>query len=341
MAVFVCHSCGAKQELPDEGCGEPVRCFSCQVPMNLMRGRHASDAITAAAPHWETLGSPAATADDARRTSSQLPSMRRSWVSRATVVPFLLGAATGFALFTLVGLLLPAIQKVRAAAAQVEALNHMKNIGLAVHRYHDSQRFLPTPNTLDPRHDIKGQLVDLSWRVMLLPHLNEQSLFETFNSKAPWDDARNSAQLSSMPVAYHDPFRLQDAKATATYFQYFTGPGTLWPTSNERRRLIDISDGTSNTFLFAESMSPVPWSMPTDIFVPPIPPGRPQHGVPIFPLPPVPAVPAGPVLPLPPEVFLVGFADTSARAVDRRKANDATLRTYIGPADQMVVLPLD
>jgi hypothetical protein len=260
---------------------------------------------------------------------------------RPFFVPFLLGVATTLAGLCVLGLAVPALQKVRTAAARVQAMNQMKDIGLAVHGYQDAHAHrLPSPDTVNPPNQIKAPPVGLSWRVALLPHLKQPKPNE-FDMTAAWDSPANEKRLRPMPAVYHDPLRLQDATAATTHFQYFVGPKTLWPTNTEHRRLIDISDGTSNTFLFAEAISPAPWAMPADMFVQPTPEqpvvwdlSRPLSDKP-------PVYPQGPPLPLPSEFFLVCFADATVRGVERAKASEAILRLYIGPADGVPIPPLD
>jgi hypothetical protein len=111
-----------------------------------------------------------------------------------------------------------------------------------------------------------------------------------------------------MPMPYSHP--ADDGKDnTQTKFQYFTGPGTLFPSPLQKVALIDIKDGSSNTFLFAEAATPVPWSKPADMVV----------GI-------------GP-LPLPQDKFIATMADSSVRIVNRRSASDEVLRQIINPND--------
>src|SRR5437762_9326233 len=82
----------------------------------------------------------------------------------------------------LIGLLLPAIQKVRDAANRMQCGNNLKQIGLAVHNFHDTHRFL-TPawigdNSLDP----DGWA---SWGVLLLPYLEQDALYKLWDLRYP------------------------------------------------------------------------------------------------------------------------------------------------------------
>ncbi|OWK39453.1 DUF1559 domain-containing protein [Fimbriiglobus ruber] len=72
----------------------------------------------------------------------------------------------------LIGLLLPAVQKVRAAAARTKCQNNLKQIGLALHNYHDANGAFPVG---------AGVANGLSWRVYVLPYIEQVSLFQQFN----------------------------------------------------------------------------------------------------------------------------------------------------------------
>src|SRR5262245_20095140 len=72
----------------------------------------------------------------------------------------------------LIGLLLPAVQKVREAAARMKCSNNLKQIGVAVHNYHDVNAKLP--NAYDAR-------TGLSWHVLILPFIEQDNLYKRFD----------------------------------------------------------------------------------------------------------------------------------------------------------------
>ncbi len=72
----------------------------------------------------------------------------------------------------LIGLLLPAVQKVREAAARMKCSNNLKQIGIAAHNYHDSYGKLP------PAYDAR---TGLSWHVLILPYIEQENLYRQFD----------------------------------------------------------------------------------------------------------------------------------------------------------------
>ena len=72
----------------------------------------------------------------------------------------------------LIGLLLPAVQKVREAAARSTCANNLKQMGLACHNYHDAR------GTLPPSH-IRNEW--LSWAVLILPYIEQDALYRQFD----------------------------------------------------------------------------------------------------------------------------------------------------------------
>jgi hypothetical protein len=336
MLVFACPSCGAELKLSEDLAGQQVRCAGCNAVVMAPGRKAASEGITGEPPA-KTVAGPtsvtperprAARAAEADDDVDDRPRRRpRDGGSTAAAVGTGLGIGGIIAIVGAIGacvlccagvgimvaLLVPAVQKVREAAARTQTMNNMKMIGIACHSYHDTFGSFPTPKQMAPP---ANQMVDLSWRVSILPFIEQGALLNQFNASAAWDSPQNQPLLSRMPREYLHVQRDPPQGSTTTFFQYFTGPNTLWP-DNSKKRMVDITDGTSNTFLFAEAANGVPWSKGADMAVQP---GQP--------------------LPLPPDRFMVCFCDGSVRLVDHRKHADPTLLIYINPRDNIPAPPI-
>ncbi len=154
--------------------------------------------------------------------------------------------------------LVPAVQKVREAAARTQSQNNLKQIGIALHDYHDTYKKLPAPAIYD-----KNGKPLLSWRVAILPYIEEGELYKQFKLDEPWDSEHNKKLLAKIPKVYA-PLVDKPKNPYATYYQAIVGPGAAWE-PNMQFRIFDFQDGSSQTMLVAEAAAAVPWTKPDDI----------------------------------------------------------------------------
>ncbi len=107
----------------------------------------------------------------------------------------------------------------------------------------------------------------LSWRVAILPFIEQDNLYNEFHLDEPWDSPHNIALLPRMPKVYRSPDRAVavQAEAHSTFYQGFVGPRTGFGSVQGLKYPQDFPDGTSNTILVVEARSAVPWSKPEDI----------------------------------------------------------------------------
>jgi hypothetical protein len=183
----------------------------------------------------------------------------------------------------LVALLLPAVQAAREAARRMSCSNNMKQVGLAVHNYHDTYKVFP-PHSLDrpPRRN------RLAWTVHLLPFMENQPLFDEFDFSRLYNQSPNyNLGLTRVPT-YHCPSN-KSKRATVgnggetingigtftTNYYGIMGPkgtntrtGATYPITssgphgriaeagffkqNNSRKFAHITDGTSNCFAIGE-----------------------------------------------------------------------------------------
>jgi prepilin-type N-terminal cleavage/methylation domain-containing protein/prepilin-type processing-associated H-X9-DG protein len=177
----------------------------------------------------------------------------------------------------LIGLLLPAVQKVREASARTKCANNLKQIGLAAHGYHDAQQSFP-PGYLATAQYSDGATDTTpgwGWGAFLLPHLEQDNLYRGINFNLSVQDPQNTAAVQTMLPVYLCPsdltpttaFVVPDAfgasvvKAAPSSYAGCVGgdeSGTDDPTGlgvlyrNSRVRLLDVRDGTSQTILVGE-----------------------------------------------------------------------------------------
>ena len=105
-----------------------------------------------------------------------------------------------------------------------------------------------------------------SWRVLLLPFIEQDSLYQEFHLDEPWDSPHNLQLLPRMPATYSAPGR-KAAKLPPyhTVCHVFVGSGAAFEGREGLRLPDDFPDGTSNTFLIVEAGEPVPWTKPEDL----------------------------------------------------------------------------
>jgi prepilin-type N-terminal cleavage/methylation domain-containing protein len=170
----------------------------------------------------------------------------------------------------LIALLLPAVQQARAAARRVSCTNNLKQLGLALHNYHDTHGALPPGYLYTPGPE--GNHMGFGWGAMALPYLelsNVQALFD-FN-RPIWDPANNEVReihlpsflCPSDPISDHSFVEMGSSAeryAMGCYVANF-GPPDLDDTQekrdgmfsrNSRTRIGDVSDGLSNTLMIGE-----------------------------------------------------------------------------------------
>lgn len=140
--------------------------------------------------------------------------------------------------------------------------NHLKQLALAMHNYHDVNKHFP-PAAI---RDAQGRPL-LSWRVMLLPYLDQNDLYQQFHLDEPWDSEHNKSLIAKMPDVYA-PSSAQLREQGKTTYLAPVGKQTIFG-SKEGVPIRDITDGTSNTILIvdADAGQAVVWTKPDDLNV--------------------------------------------------------------------------
>jgi hypothetical protein len=142
---------------------------------------------------------------------------------------------------------------------QRKSTNNLKQIALAIHNYADSNKGRFPADVVD-----KDGKPLLSWRIELLPYVEQEALYKQFNRDEPWDSEHNKKLLDKMPAVFASP-RVKVKAAGHTVYQGFAGPGALFEPGKRMTFPASIPDGTSNTILAVESSVAVPWTKPVDL----------------------------------------------------------------------------
>jgi hypothetical protein len=158
-------------------------------------------------------------------------------------------------------LLVFAVQRVREAATNMTDENNLKQMALAMHNYNDANGHLPAAMP-DPK--LKGPAM-LSWRVELLPYVEEDFLYRQLHRDEPWDSPHNKQFLTAMPKVFAHPEHPVESAQGLTYYRVFVGEHTPFPPGRVSRIPQNFPDGTSNTILIIEAADPVPWTKPDEL----------------------------------------------------------------------------
>jgi len=192
----------------------------------------------------------------------------------------------------LIGLLLPAVQKVRESAARTQCVNNLKQIGLAIHNFHDAQQHLP--GNLRPAG---VSTVRVRWATYLLPYYEQENVLKNYNQAVNWSDPANLPYTSqplklfvcpSTPVSdrrdydpalggwnpivaagdYSGIYKI-DPRLVALNVGVVAGDGAFDKT--QKLRFADFTDGLSNTLHVTESAGkPDLWRAGKRVSSPPV-----------------------------------------------------------------------
>ncbi len=146
------------------------------------------------------------------------------------------------------------------AAYRTQCKCYLKQIGLAMHNYHDACGCYPPAAICDAQ----GQPL-LSWRVVILPFIEEYSLYKEFHLDEPWDSPHNLPLVQRRPAQFHC---LSDKTLidTASSYVIVIGKETYFPPQGQVR-VQDVKDGTSLTVMVGEKLNnKEPWTKPDELF---------------------------------------------------------------------------
>lgn len=196
----------------------------------------------------------------------------------------------------LVALLLPAVQAAREAARRNMSMNNCKQLLLCMHNYHDANKSFPAHAI----YSEDGKPL-LSWRVAMLPYVEQAALYEQFHLDEPWDSEHNKKLIPLMPDVFLSPNSANDLSAGKSNYVAPVGKGLLFDGNQAGSTMHEVTDGLSNTLCLLEvsDKQAVQWTKPADWKYDRKSPLKGLGGV-------------------RPGVFLAGFADGHVSAIDER-----------------------
>jgi hypothetical protein len=219
-------------------------------------GRNAEKQVSNVADDGENPYDPASAVD-----TTAVPRRKRRvlfWASTIGLV-FTIGLASG---------VLVMVDRAREAAARSSC--NLGGITLAFHNYEDVHGRLPPAIV----RDADGKPL-YSWRVLILPYIEQRDLYEEFRLDEPWNSEHNLRLLDRMPSSYAAPWtRRVNVPPYHTVCRVLSGPGTPFDERVSVRIPEDFTDGLSSTLLFVEAGKPVPWTKPEEIIYDPARPVR-------------------------------------------------------------------
>src|SRR5215469_5447541 len=172
-----------------------------------------------------------------------------------------LGACGGLLLGALLifYLLLPTVRSGTPPYALIMCRNNLKQIGLGLQNYADVYQCFPPAYVADkdgrPMH---------SWRVLILPYIEQKALYSQYDFDEPWDGPHNRLLASKMPACYHCE-KDGPSAGTATSYVAISGAETLL-SDGACSSFADVKDGTSTTLAVVEvASSGINWMEPRDL----------------------------------------------------------------------------
>ena len=159
-------------------------------------------------------------------------------------------------------LLGPLLRSGRQKLASADHDTNLRQIALGILNYESAHRHFPLQATKSP-----ADKPLLSWRVAILPYVEQNELYSQFKLDQPWDSEHNLKLAKQMPAIYRDSSAdgFENNRAGRTVFQTPWGAGTILD-GEEPVKFSDVTDGSSNTILVVTTAptSAVPWTKPVD-----------------------------------------------------------------------------
>jgi phage baseplate assembly protein gpV len=154
------------------------------------------------------------------------------------------------------------------AANNAEQGNKAKRLGLSLHNYDTAMGKFPHPYAIDlvnprPNKAPTNLSSQLSWRVTLLPYIDQEQIMKKFDFNSAWDSTQNKPMSTVAVFGYSD---FDTPSDPTTRWKVFYDNGAMFDTNpNARTTMVNVTDGLSNTIMIVEAADKVPWSQFNEI----------------------------------------------------------------------------
>jgi hypothetical protein len=235
--LFTCPHCQTKTQVEDRYSGQAGQCVTCGAAIQL----------------------PQFTSGETQSSGTRKNPNAAGWWIAASVALILLGCL----LFAMVRLGGSTMNRLSTSRERTTSIRNLERIAEALNSYAADNGTYPPPATRD-RNNAKLH----SWRVLILPYLGEEDLYNKFDLNLPWDHRANMAVArSEIPLAYQHPNRGVSSAYYESGYYLITGQGTLFPNTGPLGP-DQVSDNLSQTILVTEGTPLVPsgmWTEPVDL----------------------------------------------------------------------------
>ena len=160
------------------------------------------------------------------------------------------------------------VHQLRDTAARMTNSCHLKCLGLAMHNYHDANGHLPGANAPAEEPQGGGKKYPVSWRVLILPYIEQDGSFKQYRFDEPWDSPNNIQLLQRMPKTFRHP-KADSAEVPEGYTHYrvFVSradakPSALFSDGLPGPKFNELPDFSFNPLMIVEAAEAVPWTMP-------------------------------------------------------------------------------
>lgn len=258
---FTCPFCQEETLVDDQYAGLTGPCASCGKPITVpyFAASQSPNMATTAMSGGQATATTPLSSSNASAAPSSSPARRSNigTIALLIVAGFLAAGAVG-GLLLAVGF--PIITKARAAANRQQSSHNLRQIAAALNAYAADH------NTYPPAFiaDANGKPMH-SWRVLLLPYLGKQNLYDRYDFTQPWDGQLNLALQPEMPEVYACPGDLEAVTLCETSYMVVRGKSTAFP-GRQSVKPADLSDGFTNTVLVVEvTGTGISWMEPADL----------------------------------------------------------------------------